>query len=43
MQEEHKNATCAKLEQFFEAVREAVQGACDTCIERFEQEACSVG
>ena len=37
-QEEHKALTCEKLEQFFEAVREAVQGACNSALDRFERE-----
>jgi dynein heavy chain len=37
-QEEHKILTCEKLGQFFEAVREAVQQACDTALDRFERE-----
>ena len=37
-QEEHKILTCEKLGLFFEAVREAVQQACDTALDRFERE-----
>ena len=38
VQEAHKIATCARLEEFFEAVRDAVQVACDTALDRFEKE-----
>ena len=37
-QAEHKVLTVQRLEEFYEAVRDAVQGACDTALMRFEQE-----
>lgn len=39
VQAEHTLFTCHKLELFFEAVRGAVQGACDTALARFEHDA----
>ena len=37
-QEEHKVLTSERLVQFFEAVQNAVQGACDAALDRFERE-----
>ena len=40
-QQLHKQATCEQLDVFFEAVKEAVQGACDAALEKFEAEVAS--
>ena len=38
VQAHHKQVTCAKLEVFYDAVRDAVQAACDAGIAQFELE-----
>ena len=37
-QQLHKQATCEQLDVFFDAVKDAVQGACDAALDKFEAE-----